>query len=141
MKSLDTLLAEAVGKMKPSTRKKFHEKTTGENISQESLINIAESMVAEDGELAVRESRPIRRNNGASDPAYETVESIMAEGDRILMEGIAKRDPAFAKAAQVSEAGVSSLTPKQRADYEFCRLLHMSESDALKVATSNAIRD
>ena len=136
MKSLDTLLAEAVGKMKPASRTKFNEQTRGESISQESLINMAESLVAEDGAAELRESRPIRRNNGAS----SHVESDpRAESDAILAEAIAKRDPAFAKAVQVSEAGVASLMPKQRADYEFCRLLRMSESDALKVANSNII--
>jgi len=131
MKSLDTLLAEAVGKMKPSTRRRFSEQTNGERISQESLIHIAESMVAEDGELSA--SRRITRNNGASSYAESDPRE---ESDRLLTEAISKRDPAFAKAVQVTE-GLRDLTPKQRADYDFCLMLRMSEADALKVAKSN----
>lgn len=128
MRSMEALLAESIGSMTEAQKNKFFFRRT-KGMSLETQVNLAK-------EVLVSESQPIRRNNGASSYAES---DPRAESDAILAEAIAKRDPAFAKAAQVSEAGVASLTPKQRADYEFCRLLHMSESDALKVANSNVI--
>jgi len=154
MKSLDTLLAEAVSKMKPATLRKFQEQTRGEKVSQETLINVAEKLVAEDGE-SVRESgrSPIRRNNGGARQITEAErgESVMQDCDRVLFEGMeAARSTAKGIADLVEVGGryerkapgADQLTEAQRADYEFCRLLDMSEADAMKVATSKGgIRD
>lgn len=137
MKSLDTLLAEAVGKMKPATRKKYNEQTRrddGVRISQESLVNIAEALLAEDGPLDYGRPARIKRNNGASSYAES---DPLAEADRIIEEAIGRRDPAYAKAASVSESALASLSESQRKEYEFCLMLRMSESDALKVAKAS----
>ena len=137
MKSLDTLLAEAVEKMKPATRKRFAEQTRGERISQESLVNVAESMVAEDGEVSIRESRqPIRRNNGAQGPIDES-EHSPEKSEALLLEGLRKARPqAFEKLTEQTTSH-AALSESQRKEYDFCRMLRMSESDALKVARAS----
>ena len=104
MISLDEKLGTAVAKLKPSGRKKYQERTRGERLSQETLINIAESLVAEDGAVEVRESRSIRRNNGSAREAGQNTEAdFRAESDAILMEALSKRDPRLKKATEVSE--------------------------------------
>jgi hypothetical protein len=142
MKSLDTLLAEAVEKMKSSTRKRFAKKTAGEKMSAELLVNIAESLLDEDGE-EVRESR-IRRNNGAagfvSESEAQTAELKESQVAAFLASGFDERTAkAMAGLDEISQAG-ESLSESQRADYEFSRLIGLSESEALKVAKSNFIR-
>jgi hypothetical protein len=153
MKSLDTLLAEAVKKMKPATLKKFHERTRGEKLPQESLISVAESLVAEDGEDAREPGRPIRRNNGGSRQPSEAEDrrGLMQEADRVLFEGMEAARSTAKGIADFVEVdgeyrrkpdGADQLTESQREDLAFCRMLHMSESDAMRVVTSKgSIRD
>lgn len=139
MISLDEKLGTAVAKLKPSSRKKYQERTRGERLSQETLINIAESLVAEDGAVEVRESRSIRRNNGSAREAGQNTEAdFRAESDAILMEALSKRDPRLKAATEVSENG--RLTESQKQDYDFAVAIGLSESEALKVALSNFIK-
>jgi hypothetical protein len=139
MKSLDQILGEAVTKMKPSQLRSYRGKTQGgEPI--ETLISIAESCLKEGGEDARESGRQsIRRNNSGS-YVDESGGGSEAESEAMLLEGLRRvRPQAFANSVEATEA--ARLTPQQRRDYEFCKMLNMSESDALKVASSGAIRD
>jgi hypothetical protein len=131
MKSMETLLAEAVQRMTEDQRNKFiATKTTGMPI--EGLVSLAESIC---GGTAVRESqRRITRNNGAQRDGFQESDP-RAESDRILTEAIARRDPAFAAAIKET-ATAEQFSESQKKEYEFAKLF-MSESDALKsVSTS-----
>jgi hypothetical protein len=134
MKSLESLLAEAVGKMTPDQRQKFiAAKTTGMPI--EGILNLAESIC---GETSVRESRAIRRNNGGQ-RVEESGDFSMEKADEILFEGLRKARPqAWTEVKESPEA--SGLTESQRKDYDFCRLLGMSEADSLRSVKAD-IRD
>jgi hypothetical protein len=97
---------------------------------------IAESVMKDE---TIRESRTkITRNNGGTREPAET--DPRAESDRILTEALARRDPRFAKSLEVSEGGAERLSPQQKEDYDFAKLIGLSESDALKVALSNCTR-
>jgi hypothetical protein len=148
MISLESRLAEAVSKMKRATLKKWREETyhdeNGGRLTLEAQINVAESLLREDGEVAVREPAmrgSIRRHNGGGAYVSESSRDPYAEGDRILMEGIkARRPQAFQEAKEGGPEG-PALSESQRREYEFCKLLGMSEADAVKVAKSTALQD
>jgi hypothetical protein len=128
MISLDQKLGELVSKMSASQKEKFFELRKKE-MTQEALVNLAESCCVDELPSAGT-GRKIVRNNGASSYAES---DPRAESDRILMEALSKRDPELAKAIKET-AAVDQLTESQRKEYEFCLMLHMSEADAMKVA-------
>lgn len=129
MKSIDTLLAEAIGKMSPTTLGKYNERVAGKKLPQENLVNIAESLVAQEGQRS-----PIRRNNGSQGVVDESAR-LRQESDDLLMEAIAKRDPAFASAYQLvkeTSGHASNLTESQKKEREWLLAIGMSEADATK---------
>lgn len=139
MKSMDTILAESVGQMDVFQKDAFWKKRKS-GMPIEAQVSLAK-------EVLLTESRRITRNNGGGRQLTEaeTRESAMQECDRILFSGM---EAARSTAKGISELvevsgeyrrraeGADQLTESQRADLEFCRQLGMSESDAMKVATS-----
>jgi hypothetical protein len=137
MKSLDQRLGELVTEMTPQALKQYRTKSQA-GMSQETLVNIAESCVQEfpASGTAFSESRRIRRNNGATG-AVDEAAALRQESDDLLTEAIARRDPRFAASiAQVKEVAgaVSNLTESQRREYEHCKMVGMSEADSLRAA-------
>jgi hypothetical protein len=127
MKSIDTLLAEAIGKMSPATLGKYNERVAGKRLPQENLVNIAESLVAQEGQRS-----PIRRNNGAQGLIDEGFSPEKA--DAMLIEGLIKARPQQNAGLIKETATADQLTESQRKDYEFAKMVGMSEEDALKSA-------
>jgi hypothetical protein len=141
MISLDQKLGELITEMTPEQLKAYRiNSKAGAPI--ENLIYVAEAAIKElpKTEYIGRTGAQPRicRNDGTSGYAQS---DPRAESDRLLTEALAKRDPRFAKAVAVSEQGVASLSESQKKEFDFCKMLGMSEADALKVATSNAITD
>jgi len=125
MKSLESKLAECVGKMSEAQREKFM-KTRTYGASTETVLNLAESVL---GEEPVRAA--IRRNNGGQ--AVQEAEYSMDKADAMLIEGLRSRGCLPQGTVECQEA--SALQGAARKDYEFCRLIGMSESDSLKSAS------
>jgi len=141
MENLEAKLGSLIQEMSPAQLKAYRAKTQGGE-TVETLLNIAEAAIEEFPAGINEPGHKIRRNNGATH-VQENREPF-AEADRILLEGIRARRP---QAFQVSErataekAQASALTESQKKDYEFCKLIGMSEADALMVQTENCIRD
>ena len=134
MESLDGKLGRLVQEFNRGQLKEFRSRTRGGE-SVETLIFIAES-VAKDEALRESGRTPIRRNNGGSSYAEP---DRMSEADAVLFSALSEARPqAFKKNEEVRESG--RLTQQEEQDFEFARLIGLSESDALKVAKSNAIR-
>jgi hypothetical protein len=141
MRSLEVILAESVGQMTPAQLAKW-KKTNSAEGSVEAAINMANEIL--------RESVPIRRNNGGTLQLSEAEQSqsAMQECDRILFAGMEKARSTAKGLSEMVESGgeyrreaeSSELTEAQRADYDFCRLIGMSEADADKVARSNVVK-
>jgi hypothetical protein len=136
MESIDGRLGRLALEMTEAQRREYKRRSEGSGRSAENLIMIAESVMKDE---TIRESRTkITRNNGGTREPAET--DPRAESDRILTEALARRDPRFAKSLEVSEGGAERLSPQQKEDYDFAKLIGLSESDALKVALSNCTR-
>jgi hypothetical protein len=144
MESIEGKLGRLISEMSRAALKAYRNTCQGCETA-ECLCNIAESCIKEFPKETtdVRESGyKIRRNNGGT--YVEESRESFAEADRILLEGIrAKRPQAFqvSEQATAEKARAAALTESQKKDYEFCKLLGMSEADALKVASSSAIAD
>jgi len=146
MISLEAKLAKNVELMTESQRSKFAEKSKGMRGSVEPQVLLSEQILQESG-------RRIARNNGGTRnlTEAESRESAMAECDRILFEGMEKcRSTAKGLSdlvesggeyVRVSQGGVRRFTTQQGQDYDFARLIGLSESDAEKVAKSGCLRD
>jgi len=141
MKSLEAIVAEACDKMTPAQHEEFtrRRRRLGDGGTMEAVVFLAESVAKDDtiGEFAPK----IRRNNGGT--YVQESREPFAEADRVLLDGIkARRPQAFAQLAEqtTAEGAQTQLSESQKKDYEFCKLLGMSEADALKVANSDAMR-
>ena len=145
MKSLETLLAESLGLMTESQKSKFYDKRV-KGMPIEGQVHLAKECLED-----VRESRRISRNNGGTRQVTEQDrrEGVMAECDRVLFSGMEACRSTAKGISDLVESngqyvrkteGQEQLTESQRQDYEFSRLIGLSESEALTVAKSNCIR-
>jgi hypothetical protein len=157
MKSIETLFAEAMEAVKKAGRRKQYEeatKTFTATTPIEVKLNTAEAVLKDAG--IVRESKPIKKNNGTGDtfvegnPLGRTVEELResfssgyikennnphAKGDKVLFDGLLKM-------GKITEAehrkmtgndkpeGYGKLSEQQRRDFDFARAVGINESDA-----------
>jgi hypothetical protein len=127
---MEALLSESIGAMSEAQKNKFFFRRT-KGMSVETQVNLAKECLSET-------DRTIRRNNGAQ-RVEESGDFSMEKADEILFEGLRKARPqAWTEVKESPEA--SGLTGDQRKDYEFCRLLGMSEADSLRSVKAD-IRD
>lgn len=132
---MEALLAESIGSMTEAQKNKFFFRRT-KGMSVETQVNLAK-------EVLVSESRqPIRRNNGACGPVDEA-EYSEEKSEAMLLEGLRKARPQsferYDKVITEPTTAFAALTGSQKKEFEFCKMLGMSEADALKVA--NTITD
>ena len=133
MKSLEVLLSETLGEMTEKQKNKFFERRQ-KGMSIEGQVSLAKECLAK--ESFGRD--PIRRNNGGQ-RVDESGDFSMEKADEILFEGLRKARPqAWTEVKESPEA--SGLTGAQRKDYEFARLIGLSEKDALRSVLAD-IRD
>jgi hypothetical protein len=137
---METLLAESVAQMSEGQKTRFFERRAkGSPI--EGQVALATEVLQESG------ARPIRRNNGGSRELSESErrQGMMQEADALLFEGMERCRSTAKGVSELVEVngafvrkpdGAERLSEPQREDLAFCRLLGMSESDALRVATS-----
>jgi hypothetical protein len=107
MKGLDQRLGELVTEMTPDALRQYRTKTVA-GMSQETLINIAESCVAE-FPASSNAGRKIRRHNGSQGIIDEGVR-LRQESDDLLMEAIARRDPSFAASMSLVKETAGSVS-------------------------------
>lgn len=153
MKSLEVKFAEAMDAVKKAGRtKQFDEKVKG-CTTIEAKLNAAEAVLKDAG--VVRESQPIKKNNGTLDtfvegnPFGRTAEEFstgyvketknpFAKGDKIMYD-------VWLKEGRITEADhrkltgqkpveYDNLTEAQKKDFDFSRAIGISESDAFKLA-------
>jgi len=137
MVSIEEKLGRLTQKFNRAQLKSFRERTQGGE-SAETLLCIAEAVMAESGSEFRESGRsPIRRNNGGS--FVEESGYSMEKADEVLFTALQEcRPQAFKKGDEVRES--AALTAKQREDFEFSKLIGLSEAEALKVALSGDIR-
>lgn len=160
MKDINTRFAEAVEALKKAGRTKKYEevsKTFTTTTPIEAKLNAADAILKDAG--IVRESRPVKKNNGAGDNFVEgnplglKVEEFRenfstgyikettnpcAKGDKVLFDGLLKL-------GKITEAehrkltgnnkpeGYDKLSEQQRKDFDFAKAIGLSESDAFKL--------
>ncbi|MGE5052911.1 MAG: hypothetical protein ACM3WP_02000 [Acidobacteriota bacterium] len=146
MKSVETRFAEAMDALKKAGRtKQFNEKVKG-CTTIEAKLNCAEAVLQDVG--VVREA--IRKHNGASDNFSETnpfrpveefresannfspgyikeVTDPCAKGDKILFEALGIPMPGG------KPEGYEKLNEGQKKEFDFARLIGLSEADAFKL--------
>lgn len=147
MKSLHTKLNEALEKMTSKQRDKFFEsRKSGDPV--EVQVNCAEAILAG----KVKESTPARKNNGATENFVEgspfnegrngvtennTQKDVCAKGDKVLADGLLKlgkiTEAEHAQMVGAKPQGYEKLSEQQRKDFDFCRLIGISESDAFRL--------
>jgi hypothetical protein len=159
MKSVEIKFNEALAAIdKAGKRKQFDEKAkTCTTI--EGKLNAAEAVLKDAG--VVRESRPVRKNNGAGDnysegnpfrPAEEFRESSnnfspgymkenanpCAKGDKVMFDWMLKvgkiTEADYRKLTGQKPAEYDRLTEQQRKEFDFARAVGISEADCLKLA-------
>lgn len=160
MKSVEIKFNEALAAVdKAGKRKQFDEKLqTGMTI--ETKLNVAEAVLK--GAGIVRESRPVRKNNGAGDnyvegnplgltaeefressnnfsPGYiKETTNPCAKGDKIMFDGWLKAgkitEADYRKLTGQKPAEYDRLTEQQRKEFDSARTLGISEADAFKLA-------
>jgi hypothetical protein len=143
MVSVDVKFNEALEALdKVGKRAKFEEKRkAGSPI--EVQLNLAETIL--------KESRVIRKHNGAADNGYETFtesansinkgyfqetegKSVLEKCDKILNESLGFSAEEQRVLAGQPPAEYANLTEAQKRDFDFARLIGISEVDAFKVA-------
>ena len=130
MKSNDTLLAEAIDRLREAGRlKAFYARKAklGDSATVETLIAEAKTALAEAPQARIR-----RNNSGGF--VQESKEPF-AEVDRLIIESIERRTGRSAKSADAS--ALEALSESQRKEYDFCLMLRMSPDDALRVAKAS----
>jgi hypothetical protein len=156
MQSVETKFAEAMVALKKANRVSKFNEVSKTCTTIESKLVAAEAVLAEKG--IVREA--IRKNNGAGDnfvegnPLGRTVEelrensfsagyikettNLCAKGDKVLFDGLLKlgkiTEAEHTKLTGQKPQGYTELTEQQRKDFDFARLIGISEADAFKVA-------
>jgi hypothetical protein len=162
MKSIETRFAEAMDALKKARRTKKYEevsKTFTTTTTIEAKLNAVEAVLKDAG--VVRETAPIKKNNGAGDNFVEgnplrTVEEFRessnnfspgytkektdscAKGDKVMFDGLLKlgkiTEAEHRKLTGQKPEGYEKLSEQQRKDFDFARLIGISEGDAFKVA-------
>jgi hypothetical protein len=133
MKSLDVVLAESIGEMTEAQKNKFFDaRVKGSPV--EAQVALAAEVLKESSGRG-----PIRRNNGGMRQLSEAEQHQCALDhiDTMILEGIREKRPQTVK---ITEQTVGELSESEREDYEFCRLLNMSEADAMRVVRSGGSR-
>jgi hypothetical protein len=141
-KSMETLLAESLQEMDVFQKDAFWKKRRS-GMPVEAQVNLAK-------ECLLTESRSIRRNNGGTRELSEAqrTESMFAETDKILFEGMAKARSTAAGLSDMVEVngrfekarGSFQLAESSRSDYDFCRQIGLSHEEAMKVVNSGGIK-
>ncbi|MGA9608373.1 MAG: hypothetical protein WBR21_15350 [Rouxiella badensis] len=125
MISIEAKLAESIGEMTEAQKNKFFDaRVKGSPV---------ETQVALAAEI-LKETAPIRRNNGSQSHAEP---DALAECDRMIMEAIREKRP---QSVKITEQTVGELSESQREDLAFCKLIGMSEADAMKVVKNGGSR-
>lgn len=157
MKSLETKFAEAMDAIKKAKCTKQYEeasKTFTTTTTIETKLNAAEAVLADAG--VVREAQPIKKNNGRVEnfvegspfnegrefsPGYvqgNTAAHLTEKSNKALADGLLKigkiTEAEYAKMTGAKPEGYDKLTDQQRKDFDFARLIGISEADAFKVA-------
>lgn len=129
MKSMEVLLSETLGAMSEKQKAAFFEKRQ-KGMPIEGQVSLAKECLAQESF-----GQPIKRNNGASSYVEES-EFSESKSEQMLAELMElSRPQAFKGSVALKE--VSALTESQKKEFEFCRLLGMSEADSLKSAKSD----
>lgn len=165
MKSVEVKLNEALEALKKAgKRKEFEEKINPLKeklglVPVEQQLNCAEEVLKAAG--VVRESHPIKKNNGAGDnyvegnplrataeefressnnfsPGYiKEVKNPFAKGDKIMFDHMLKTgqitEAQHRKMTGQKPVGYDALTEAQRKDFDFSVRIGISEADAFKL--------
>jgi hypothetical protein len=149
MKSVETRFAEAMDALKKAGRsKQFNEKAKG-CTTIEAKLNAAEAVLNDVGVVRAKES--IKKHNGPSDnyiegnplgrsaeefrengnsfsPGYiKEVTDPCAKGDKILFEALGIPMPG------AKPAGYENLNEGQKKEFDFARMIGLSEADAFRL--------
>ena len=158
MKSIEIKFNEALAAIdKAGKRKTFDEKAKA-CTTIESKLNAAEAVLQDVGVVRAKESRPIKKNNGADDnfaegnpfrPVEEFRENFSAgyvkeankvcpKGDKIMIDHMLKRgeitEAQHRKLLGLKPVEYDQLNEVQRKEFDFACMCGISESDAFKLA-------
>lgn len=161
MKSTEIKFNEALAALdKAGKRKQFDEKVKG-CTTIESKLNAAEVVLKDVGIVRTKESTPPRLHNGTGDNFVEgnplrSVEEFresansfspgytkeatdpFAKGDKVMADGLLKlgkiTESEHRKLTGAKPQGYNQLTEQQQKDFDFARLIGISEADAFRVA-------
>jgi hypothetical protein len=137
-------------------------KVAGKTVSIEVQLNLAEAVLKDAGVVRTKESTPIKKNNGAGDnfvegnPLGVTVEEFREssnsfspgyikettnpcqKGDKIMADWMLKNgkinESQHRKLTGQKPEGYEKLSEAQKKEFDFARLIGISESDAFKLA-------
>lgn len=159
MKSIEVKFNEAMEAVKKAGKAKKFEEVAKGCTTIEQKLNTAEAVLKDAG--IVRESRPVKKNNGAGDnftennplrpveefressnnfaPGYvKEVKDPCAKGDRILFDGLLKAgkitESEHRKITGQKPEGYDKLSEQQRKEFDFARAVGISEADCFTLA-------
>lgn len=153
MKDINTRFAEAVEALKKAGRtKQFDEKVKG-CTTIEAKLNAAEAVLKDAG--VVRESKPIKKHNGAAENfvegnpfnqgenfstgyVKETTKPGVTKGDKIMIDHMLKRgeinEAQHRKLTGQKPVEYDALNEAQKKEFDGARLIGISEADCFKLA-------
>jgi hypothetical protein len=155
MKSVEAKFAEACDALKKANKFKTFEQQRKPGMSIETQLNCAEAVLKDAGVVRTKESTPIKKNAGAAEMFVEgspfngdrgqsfsegyvqQTTDPCAKGDKIMFDELLKlgkiTESEHAKMLGQKPSGYEQLSEQKKKDYDFARLIGLSEQDAFRL--------